>query len=201
MLKRAGHTEAATDLLTAACLADVGVIGELIGDDGTMLSGERLTAFARRHRLALVAIADLVRWRRSRERLVRETARATMPTVHGEFEAIVYEDVTGTEHLALVHGTIEAGSTQVRVHSECLTGDIVGSLRCDCGPQFEESLRLIAAAGAGVAVYLRGHEGRGIGLGHKLRAYLRTKRDRMGHDLHLTSPTTMLRDLIQVVWS
>ncbi|MEW2504775.1 bifunctional 3,4-dihydroxy-2-butanone-4-phosphate synthase/GTP cyclohydrolase II [Amycolatopsis sp. NPDC047767] len=177
VLVRAGHTEAAVDLLRLAGQEPVGVIGEIVAEDGSMCRGERLTRFAAEHDLPVLAIADLVRYRRATERFVEHVATSAMPTVFGDFRAVAYRSTTdGTEHLALVHGDVAAASrgprgALVRVHSECLTGDIVGSLRCDCGAQLEQALRTIAAEGAGAVVYLRGHEGRGIGLAHKIRAY------------------------------
>jgi 3,4-dihydroxy 2-butanone 4-phosphate synthase / GTP cyclohydrolase II len=177
VLVRAGHTEAAVDLLRLAGQDPVGVIGEIVTDDGSMARGDRLRAFASEHDLPIVAIADLVRYRRATERFVEHVATSAMPTVFGDFRAVAYRStVDGTEHLALVHGDVAAASRTargalVRVHSECLTGDIVGSLRCDCGAQLEQAMRAIAAEGAGAVVYLRGHEGRGIGLAHKIRAY------------------------------
>ena len=177
VLVRAGHTEAAVDLTTMAGLSGVGVITEITADDGTMPSGEAVAAFAREHDLPLLAIADLVRYRRATERLVEQVATSGMPTAFGTFRAVAYRStLDGSEHLALVMGDVaEAGRSErgalVRVHSECLTGDILGSLRCDCGGQLEQALRAIAAEGCGALVYLRGHEGRGIGLAHKIRAY------------------------------
>jgi 3,4-dihydroxy 2-butanone 4-phosphate synthase/GTP cyclohydrolase II len=177
VLVRAGHTEAAVDLLTLAGHEPVGVIGEIVGDDGVMLRGTALQRFAAEHDLPMVAIADLVRYRRSTERLVEHVATSTMPTVFGDFRAAAFRStLDGTEHLALVMGDVAAAGASeagalIRVHSECLTGDILGSLRCDCGAQLEQALREIAAEGCGAVVYLRGHEGRGIGLAHKIRAY------------------------------
>jgi len=177
VLVRAGHTEAAVDLTTMAGLSGVGVIGEIVDEDGSMRRGTSLTAFAAEHDLPVLAIADLVRHRRATERLVELVGSAQMPTEFGPFRAMAYRNThDGTEHLALVMGDIaSAGRTEagalVRVHSECLTGDILGSLRCDCGGQLEQALAAIAAEGCGAVVYLRGHEGRGIGLGHKIRAY------------------------------
>jgi 3,4-dihydroxy 2-butanone 4-phosphate synthase/GTP cyclohydrolase II len=177
VLVRAGHTEAAVDLLRLAGQEPVGVIGEIVAPDGSMSRGEQLAAFAAEHDLPTLAIADLVRYRRATERFVEHVATSAMPTVFGEFRAVAYRStLDGTEHLALVHGDAAAASRTergalVRVHSECLTGDIIGSLRCDCGAQLEQALRAIAAEGAGAVVYLRGHEGRGIGLAHKIRAY------------------------------
>jgi 3,4-dihydroxy 2-butanone 4-phosphate synthase/GTP cyclohydrolase II len=177
VLVRAGHTEAAVDLTTMAGLSGVGVIGEIVDDDGSMRRGESLAEFAAEHGLPVLAIADLIRHRRATERLVELVGSAQMPTEFGDFRALAYRNtVDGTEHLALVMGDVaeashaEAG-VLVRVHSECLTGDILGSLRCDCGGQLEQALAAVAAEGVGAVVYLRGHEGRGIGLGHKIRAY------------------------------
>ncbi|MGY1690288.1 bifunctional 3,4-dihydroxy-2-butanone-4-phosphate synthase/GTP cyclohydrolase II [Geodermatophilus sp. SYSU D00697] len=177
VLVRAGHTEAAVDLTTMAGLSGVGVITEITADDGTMPSGVSVATFAAEHGLPILAIADLVRYRRATERLVEQVAVSAMPTAFGAFRAVAYRStLDGSEHLALVMGDVaEAGRSEagalVRVHSECLTGDILGSLRCDCGGQLEQALRAIAAEGCGALVYLRGHEGRGIGLGHKIRAY------------------------------
>jgi 3,4-dihydroxy 2-butanone 4-phosphate synthase / GTP cyclohydrolase II len=177
VLVRAGHTEAAVDLTTMAGLSGVGVIGEIVDEDGSMRRGASLAAFAAEHDLPVLAIADLVRYRRATERLVEQVASSQMPTEFGAFRAVAYRSsLDGTEHLALVMGDVAAaGRTSagalVRVHSECLTGDILGSLRCDCGGQLEQALRAVAAEGCGAVVYLRGHEGRGIGLAHKIRAY------------------------------
>jgi 3,4-dihydroxy 2-butanone 4-phosphate synthase/GTP cyclohydrolase II len=177
VLVRAGHTEAAVDLTTMAGLSGVGVIGEIVDEDGSMRRGASLEGFAAEHGLPVLAIADLVRYRRATERLVEQVASSQMPTEFGAFRAVAYRSsLDGTEHLALVMGDVAAaGRTSagalVRVHSECLTGDILGSLRCDCGGQLEQALRAVAAEGCGAVVYLRGHEGRGIGLAHKIRAY------------------------------
>ena len=177
VLVRAGHTEAATDLTRLAGLPGVGVISEIVDDDGTMRTGERLREFALEHGLPLLAIADLIRYRKATESLVELVATSRMPTAFGDFRALVFRSaLDGTEHLAIVKGDVAAhghrdAGVLVRVHSECLTGDIVGSLRCDCGAQLEQALRAIADEGCGVVVYLRGHEGRGIGLAHKIRAY------------------------------
>lgn len=176
VLVRAGHTEAAVDLMNLAGQEPVAVIGEIVAPDGSMSRGEQLRAFAREHGLPVLAIADLVRYRRATERLVEHVATSAMPTVFGHFRAVAYRStLDGTEHLAIVLGDVAAaGATRrgalVRVHSECLTGDILGSLRCDCGSQLEQALRAIADEGRGAVVYLRGHEGRGIGLAHKIRA-------------------------------
>jgi 3,4-dihydroxy 2-butanone 4-phosphate synthase/GTP cyclohydrolase II len=177
VLVRAGHTEAAVDLLRLAGQHPVAVIGEIVAPDGSMARGRVLRAFAAEHGLPVLAIADLVRYRRATERFVEHVATSAMPTVFGDFRAVAYRStIDGTEHLALVHGDAAAAGRSargalVRVHSECLTGDIIGSLRCDCGAQLEQAMRAIAAEGAGAVVYLRGHEGRGIGLAHKIRAY------------------------------
>jgi 3,4-dihydroxy 2-butanone 4-phosphate synthase/GTP cyclohydrolase II len=173
VLKRAGHTEAAVDLARLAGCRPAGVLAEVVNDDGTMARLPELQRFAKEHDLVLVSIADLVRYRRRREKLVRRVSEARIPTVHGDFTAHVFESLLdGTEHIAFVRGEV-AGEQRVlvRVHSECLTGDVFGSMRCDCGPQLDLALATIAQEGRGVVIYLRGHEGRGIGLGHKLRAY------------------------------
>ena len=173
VLKRAGHTEAAIDLARMAGAYPAGVLAEIVNDDGTMQRMPDLEAFAAEHGLALVTIADLIRFRRHREKLVRRVSEARIPTKHGDFAAHVFESLLdGTEHIAFVRGEVAGNeNVLVRVHSECLTGDVFGSMRCDCGTQLDLALERIAAEGQGVVVYLRGHEGRGIGLGHKLRAY------------------------------
>jgi 3,4-dihydroxy 2-butanone 4-phosphate synthase/GTP cyclohydrolase II len=173
VLARPGHTEAAVDLARLAGLTPAGVLCEVAADDGTMMRGPALRAFADEHGLAMISIADLVTWRRRHERLVERVAVTTLPTEFGTFTAYGYRStVDGVEHVALVHGDVGDGRPVLtRLHSECLTGDVLGSRRCDCGPQLQASLAAIMAAGGGVAVYLRGHEGRGIGLLHKLRAY------------------------------
>ena len=174
VLKRAGHTEATVDLCRLAGKAPVGVLCEVVtADKSDMARLPDLEAFAERHGLPLVTIADLIRYRRRHEKLVRRVAEASLPTEYGTFSARVYESVLDHEqHMALVYGDLASRPDPlVRVHSECLTGDALGSLRCDCGPQLHTALAKIAAEGAGVVVYLRGHEGRGIGLGHKIRAY------------------------------
>ncbi len=173
VLKRAGHTEAAVDLARLAGLSTAGVLSEVVNDDGTMARLEDLENFASRYGLVLISIADLIRYRRHREKLVRRVSEARIPTRHGDFTAYVFESLLdGAEHMAFVRGDV-AGQTNtlVRVHSECLTGDVFGSMRCDCGFQLDLALAQIAAEDQGIVVYLRGHEGRGIGLGHKLRAY------------------------------
>jgi 3,4-dihydroxy 2-butanone 4-phosphate synthase/GTP cyclohydrolase II len=174
VLKRAGHTEAAVDLARLAGLTPAGVLCEVVTPDGLgMARLPELEAFADRHGLLLITIADLIRHRRQRERLVRRTGAARLPTDHGEFRCVAYQSVMDHEtHLAFVMGE-PAGQENVlvRVHSECLTGDVFGSRRCDCGAQLQSAMRMIADAGLGVLVYLRGHEGRGIGIAHKLQAY------------------------------
>ncbi len=174
VLKRAGHTEATVDLCRLAGKYPSGVLCEIVtADKAGMARLPELEAFSQRHGLPLISIADLIRYRRHHEKLVRRVAEATLPTEHGAFQAFVFESVLDNEqHLALVYGDItDQRDLLVRVHSECLTGDVMGSMRCDCGPQLHTALAKIAAEGAGVVVYLRGHEGRGIGLGHKIRAY------------------------------
>jgi 3,4-dihydroxy 2-butanone 4-phosphate synthase/GTP cyclohydrolase II len=173
VLKRAGHTEAAVDLARLAGLQPAGVLAEVTNDDGTMARLPELERFAAEHGLVLVSIADLIRYRSRREKLVRRVSEARIPTDHGDFTAYVYESLLdGVEHMAFVHGEVAGrDAVLVRVHSECLTGDVFSSLRCDCGRQLEVAMQQIAAEGHGLVVYLRGHEGRGIGLGHKLRAY------------------------------
>jgi 3,4-dihydroxy 2-butanone 4-phosphate synthase/GTP cyclohydrolase II len=173
VLRRTGHTEAAVDLARLAGLNPAGVIAEIVNDDGTMARLPELRRFADEHGLALVSIADLVAYRRRTETLVERVAEARLPTRHGDFHAVGFRStVDSAEHLALVRGDLGDGeAVLVRVHSECLTGDVLGSLRCDCGPQLDAALQTVAEEGRGVVVYLRGHEGRGIGLLHKLAAY------------------------------
>jgi len=173
VLKRAGHTEAAVDLARMAGFRAAGVLAEVVNDDGTMARMPELEKFAEEHGLIIISIADLIRYRRHREKLVRRVSEARIPTRHGDFTAYVFESIIdGTEHMAFVYGDV-AGHEDilVRVHSECLTGDVFGSMRCDCGLQLDLAMETIAKEGSGVVVYLRGHEGRGIGLGHKIRAY------------------------------
>lgn len=173
VLKRAGHAEAVVDLCTIAGIARVGVLADLATDDGEMMDLTASLAFAAEHGLLVVSIADLVRYRRKREILVEHFAAARLPTTYGQFMAHAYRSVVdGEEHVAYVMGDVEGGEPPlVRVHSECLTGDILASTRCDCGPQLQLALQKIAEEGRGVLIYLRGHEGRGIGIGHKMRAY------------------------------
>lgn len=170
VLKRAGHTEAALDLARLSGHTPAAVLSEVMRN-GRMLRPKELTRFAEEHHLPTLCIADLILYRRRQDAIVRRTAGAILPTEHGAFHVIAYQSVVdGVDHLALTMGTV-GPETLVRVHSECLTGDVLGSRRCDCGPQLELAMKKIAALGSGVIVYLRGHEGRGIGLGHKLRAY------------------------------
>lgn len=177
VLARAGHTEAAVDLTRLAGLTPVGVIGEMVHDDGELMRAPALRAFADEHDLALVSIEDLQVHLRLHESQVERLAETSLPTEFGAFRALGYRDrIDGAEHVALVHGDVDAAAADgtpvlVRLHSECLTGDVFGSRRCDCGPQLQASMAAIKAEGAGVVVYLRGHEGRGIGLLHKLQAY------------------------------
>jgi 3,4-dihydroxy 2-butanone 4-phosphate synthase/GTP cyclohydrolase II len=173
VLRRPGHTEAAVDLARLAGLRPAGVICEIVKDDGTMARLPELREFADTHGLALISIADLIAFRRRTEKQVVRVAEAKIPTAHGEFTAVGYESLLDrTDHVALVRGEIGDGQeVLVRVHSECLTGDVFGSRRCDCGPQLDAALRRVAEEGRGVVLYVRGHEGRGIGLMHKLQAY------------------------------
>jgi 3,4-dihydroxy 2-butanone 4-phosphate synthase/GTP cyclohydrolase II len=173
VLTRPGHTEAGVDLAKLANVQPAALLAEIVNDDGSMARLPELVAFAKEHGLLISSIADLIAYREEREKLVRRVSTARMPTAHGDFVAHVYESVVdGEQHLALVRGTVDpATPVLVRVHSECLTGDVFGSRRCDCGEQLDAALERIAAEGTGVVVYLRGHEGRGIGLAHKLQAY------------------------------
>ncbi|MBB4909035.1 bifunctional 3,4-dihydroxy-2-butanone-4-phosphate synthase/GTP cyclohydrolase II [Actinophytocola algeriensis] len=175
VLRRPGHTEAAVDLAVLAGLRPAGVLCEIVSqkDEGDMARREELEVFAAEHDLAIISIADLIDYRRRKEVQVVRVAEARIPTAHGAFRAVGYDSkLDGIEHIALVYGDIEDGeNVLVRVHSECLTGDVFGSLRCDCGPQLDAALAAVAAEGRGVVLYMRGHEGRGIGLMHKLQAY------------------------------
>jgi 3,4-dihydroxy 2-butanone 4-phosphate synthase/GTP cyclohydrolase II len=173
VLKRAGHTEAAVDLARLAGCAPVGVICEITNDDGSMARLAELQRFCAEHGLLLSSIAKLVEYRRQHEKLVTRVGSATVPTEWGPFTCVAYRsELDGVEHLAFVRGDVADGPPcLVRVHSECLTGDVFGSRRCDCGPQLAAAMARIDAEGRGAVVYLRGHEGRGIGIGHKIRAY------------------------------
>jgi 3,4-dihydroxy 2-butanone 4-phosphate synthase/GTP cyclohydrolase II len=173
VLERRGHTEAAVDLMRLAGLEPAGALCELVDDSGGMLRGPALRAFARAHDLPYLEIEDVAAYRRFTEPLVDHVSEARLPTQHGVFRAHVYRSrIEGHEHIALVYGEVRGASdVLVRVHSECLTGDIFGSTRCDCNEQLNGALRRVVEAGRGVVVYLRGHEGRGIGLANKLAAY------------------------------
>ena len=173
VLERTGHTEASVDLARLAGLYPAGVICEIMKDDGTMARLPDLMEFAKKHNLKIITIADLVKYRLKKEKLVSREAEAFLPTRYGVFKIYGYRSlVDNTEHVALVMGEIrEDEPVLVRVHSECLTGDIFGSLRCDCQNQLHIALKKIAEEGKGVLVYMRGHEGRGIGIINKLKAY------------------------------
>lgn len=175
VLRRPGHTEAAVDLARLAGLASAGVLCEIVSqkDEGEMARRDELEVFAAEHDLRLISIASLIAYRRRTEKQVQRVAEARVPLVHGTFRALGYDSLLdGIEHIAFIYGEIGDGDDiLVRVHSECLTGDVFGSLRCDCGPQLDAALAAVAAEGRGVVLYVRGHEGRGIGLLHKLQAY------------------------------
>ncbi|GGM71267.1 riboflavin biosynthesis protein RibBA [Longimycelium tulufanense] len=175
VLRRAGHTEAAVDLARIAGLRPAGALCEIVSEKvpGEMARRDELAVFAADHDLRLITIADLIAYRRRFEKQVERVAEARIPTRHGTFRAIGYDSLLdGIEHIAMVYGEVGDGEDiLVRVHSECLTGDVFGSLRCDCGPQLDAALERVAEEGRGIVLYIRGHEGRGIGLMHKLQAY------------------------------
>jgi 3,4-dihydroxy 2-butanone 4-phosphate synthase/GTP cyclohydrolase II len=173
VLKRAGHTEAAVDLARLAGRYPAGVLAEVMNDDGSVARLAELEVFAAEHGLLIGTIADLIAFRRREEKLVERVVEARIPTEHGTFTAVGYRSlVDDRQHIALVMGDLGDGeSVLTRVHSECLTGDVFGSLRCDCGDQLDQAMARVAAEGRGVVLYIRGHEGRGIGLLHKLAAY------------------------------
>lgn len=173
VLERAGHTEAAVDLARLAGMYPAGVICEIMNPDGTMARRPQLEAVAREHGLKMITVEDLIRYRRRTEHLVERVTSVQLPTEYGEFTAYGYRSLLdGATHMALVVGDVDgAEDVLVRVHSECLTGDVFHSLRCDCGEQLAEALRRVQAEGRGVVLYLVGHEGRGIGLANKLMAY------------------------------
>jgi 3,4-dihydroxy 2-butanone 4-phosphate synthase / GTP cyclohydrolase II len=172
VLRRAGHTEAAVDLARLAGLRPAGVLAEIVNDDGTMARLPALLKFTKKHRLKICTIADLIEYRRTREKLVEQIEVVKLPTDYGDFDLHLYRSkIDGQHHLALVRGDIVGKKdVLVRVHSECLTGDVFGSRRCDCGPQLHQAMRQVADAGRGVILYMR-QEGRGIGLAPKIQAY------------------------------
>jgi 3,4-dihydroxy 2-butanone 4-phosphate synthase/GTP cyclohydrolase II len=172
VLRRAGHTEAAVDLARLAGLYPAGVLCEIVNEDGTMARLADLEHFARKHSLKVISIADLIAYRRRSEQLVQRVTEARIPTEFGDFRAVAYQSHDDRTHMALVRGEVSGyQNVLVRVHSECFTGDVLGSTRCDCGEQLREAMRRVAEEGQGVIVYIRGHEGRGIGLRHKIEAY------------------------------
>lgn len=173
VLERAGHTEAAVDLARLAGIYPAGVICEIMDDDGTMARLPKLEKIAEEFGLKIISIADLIRYRKAKETLVRKIVEVNLPTLYGQFQAVLYEYIIDeSKHLALIKGNIrKKKNVLVRVHSECLTGDVLHSLRCDCGNQVERALQMIEEEGEGVFLYMMGHEGRGIGLVNKLKAY------------------------------
>jgi 3,4-dihydroxy 2-butanone 4-phosphate synthase / GTP cyclohydrolase II len=171
-LVRAGHTEGVVDLTHLASLKPAGVICEILNDDGSMARRPDLNKFAEKHGLKIATIADLIKYRQHKERLVHRVSEANLPTSYGDFTVIAYQtEVSELTHVALVCGSVEGKeNVLVRVHSECLTGDVFGSLRCDCGSQIHRAMEMVAREGQGVILYMR-QEGRGIGLGNKIKAY------------------------------
>jgi 3,4-dihydroxy 2-butanone 4-phosphate synthase/GTP cyclohydrolase II len=180
VLQRAGHTEAAVDLAELAGCRPIGVLCEILNDDGTMARLPQLFKFAKKHKLRICTIEDLIHFRRTREKLVERIETVNMPTDYGNFDLHLYRSkVDGQHHVALVKGNVAGHkNVLVRVHSECLTGDVFGSRRCDCGPQLHQAMRQVSEAGRGVIVYMR-QEGRGIGLAPKIKAY---KLQEQGYD-------------------
>jgi 3,4-dihydroxy 2-butanone 4-phosphate synthase/GTP cyclohydrolase II len=180
VLQRAGHTEAAVDLADLASCRPIGVLCEVLNDDGTMARLPQLLRFAKKHKLKICTIEDLIHFRRTREKLVEKVETVRMPTDYGDFDLHLYRSkIDGQHHVALVRGDVAGQKNAlVRVHSECLTGDVFGSRRCDCGPQLHQAMRQVAEAGCGVIVYMR-QEGRGIGLAPKIKAY---KLQEQGYD-------------------
>ena len=172
VLKRAGHTEATVDLCRLAGLKEVGLCCEIMKDDGTMARLDDVAAFAKQHGLKMMTIADLIAYRRKVDKLVEKVEEVDLPTDHGHFRLSMYKSrITGLEHLALVKGKVDDGApVLVRVHSECFTGDVLGSERCDCGPQLHTAMEMVEREGRGAVLYMR-QEGRGIGLENKLHAY------------------------------
>jgi 3,4-dihydroxy 2-butanone 4-phosphate synthase/GTP cyclohydrolase II len=180
VLQRAGHTEAAVDLATLAHCRPVGILCEIMNDDGTMARLPQLLQFAKKHRLKIGTVADLIKYRQTQEKLVERIETVKLPTDLGDFDLYLYRSkLDDQHHLALVHGVVAGRkNVLVRVHSECLTGDVFGSRRCDCGSQLHQAMRQVVAAGCGVIVYMR-QEGRGIGLAPKIKAY---KLQEQGYD-------------------
>jgi len=180
VLQRSGHTEAVVDLAKLANRRPIGVLCEILNDDGTMARLPQLIKFARKHKLKICTIEELIKYRRHREKLIEREEVIRMPTAHGDFDLYMYRSkVDGEHHLALVKGKVAgAKNVLVRVHSECLTGDVFGSCRCDCGPQLHRAMEMVSEAGLGVIVYMR-QEGRGIGLPAKIKAY---KLQEQGYD-------------------